>query len=270
MESKKIQNLQVRLNSLKTQSDDFLTWYLNQTIKDPVFCQDEEKILLPYEGKDVEFIMKLFKIYLNEFYPDYELNSKDLPIIQYLVDIVAGIVPKKGLIIRGTIGSGKTLLMFLWLHFRQNILNNDVPNSYWPDEKGKAKYSILTPEKIIREFKEREYQFINQDHGNILFLDDIGELAEINNFGTQINLLSEIILNRYNKFKLNPDLEIYATTNLTSKQLTEVIGERAFSRLMEMAEWNIGLIVGNDRRMCGNIVKKWPEIVWKDYRKLDI
>lgn len=252
---------------METESDEFLKKYIRRTAQNPVIMREGERIFLPYSDKNPKFILRLFRLFLEIFYPKFELDEENEP-LKYLVNIVAGTASKNGLAVRGTVGSGKTLLILLWLKFRQTILNNTKPHPYFHNDLLELNYCMLTPAKLVEKFKKVEYDAFNQSSADILFLDDVGELADVNNFGTRINLLAELIQNRYNKFKYNTRLELYATTNLTSKQLAAVIGERAFSRLMEMVEWNAGLLVGNDRRLSGNILNQWPQIKWKNDNKL--
>jgi DNA replication protein DnaC len=268
MEPKQFQKLRQKMNTLLTESDQFINWLVTKAVHHPFVKCDRDIVYLRYTGKDMTFIFRLFKAFISKHFPNFILDAKNSSIIEYLISITTGKAPKRGLILHGTVGTGKTLLLILWIEFRTIFLENSKPDLGMLNGLRSTEYCFYTSGDLIREFNKEGHEFFNYKHGDILILDDIGEQAEINNFGTKINLLSEMITSRYSQFKQDSTLELYATTNLISNQLKNVIGERAFSRLYEMCEWNEGLLNGQDRRFSDNPVKRWPPINWHKRRML--
>ena len=276
-----LEELRRRISTLQTQSDDFLHRYihaLNRSKFYPVNAPIEQRQYIGYQGDNPDLMMRLFKIYIEHFYPDFVLNNTNMRAAEYMAMIAAGKAKKRGLILHGPVGTGKTLLILLWTEFRQNVLTPTRPGKGYDYRTGNLKtkevdatFHLFTNSRLVRIFTERgegRFMFLEQRHGDILILDDIGMNTEGNYFGAKTNVLAEIIYNRYDQFKHDSEMEIYATTNLTSKQLTEIIGERAFSRSVEMAEWNAGSITGNDRRRTDNPVKIWPSPKYEEAKKI--
>jgi DNA replication protein DnaC len=267
-----MENWQEVPNTLQIQSDDVLRRYISAVAKTkfwPPNAPPEQTHYLGYQGDDPDLMMRLFKIYIELFYPDFVLNDDNMRAAEYMAMIAAGKAEKRGLLLHGPVGTGKTLLLFIWTDFRQKILTTVRKDKIYKKEVG-AKFCLLSSGELIRLFTEHgesRFTFLNDRFGDILLLDDIGINTEGNYFGAKTNVLAELIYNRYNKFKFDSEMEIYATTNLISKQLSDVIGERAFSRLVEMAEWNAGSITGSDRRRSSNPVKEWPMIQKGEVKK---
>lgn len=267
----KQENWQTAISTLKTQSDDLLRQYVCTVAESKLWPKDaspQDQQYIGYKEDEPELMTRMFRIYADIFYPDFVLDKTNLAAVEYLAKIAARKAEKRGIILHGPVGTGKTLLILLWTEFRQKIMTTTrdgriwVMDHYKPGKVNAQFYSFTSGEliKIFIEKGEDRFSFLEKKFGDILILDDIGVKTEGNYFGAKTNVLAEIIYNRYNQFKQDPEMEIYATTNLLSKELTEVIGERAFSRLVEMAEWNKGNISGNDRRLGNSLVKVWPII----------
>lgn len=225
---------------------------------------------MPYIGNDKEFIFKLFKLFLEIKYPNFSIDQNNLPAIKHLIKIAVNADEKKGLILHGAVGTGKTALMLVWLDFRQTVLCYGQKNqrSISLIESGMIeemlKVSTYVPTELVSRVTKDGYSLINdirKEHRNIaLFVDDMGLATTVTHYGSSINIIEQLIYARYDASKTNPNLEFYATTNLTWQSLRSLIGERAFSRLMEMASWNQGLLAGEDRRNKPNQLKQWPTL----------
>jgi len=261
-----------QLSTLETASDEFLHWYIKQNLQSNDYPSGNnrsnkyEPVYLPYQGNDFSFILRLFKDTITRHKKDFIIDQTNEKAIEYLAGIVAGTVKKQGIILHGGVGSGKTLLLIVWTRFRQRLLNQRVLmiNNY----KGyrEIEYCYFTPSDLTRLFIKHGYSLFEKDFGEILILDDIGISTEGNYYGTKTNILEEIIFARYESFKRNNGLELYCSTNLLSTQLAEVIGDRAYSRLLEMVEWNDGAILASDRRQEEHVME-WPKIWTKDIFK---
>jgi len=224
---------------------------------------DNTNVYLPYDGRDEDVILILFKGYIEIEYPEFVIDDSNLQVIKSLINITAGNAQRNGLILRGSCGVGKTALLKLWLNFRLVVLSPfDKKISiahHYRDEKKVLKIVFLDPSTLMSRFAKEGYSFFENHFGDILFIDDLGLTTNVNHFGTITNILEELIYCRYSKTKELPTCELYGTTNLTSLQLADLIGERAISRTMEMASWNEGLLQGPDRRKSENYLKQWPK-----------
>jgi len=264
----KPQNWQQALKLLPTlseQPDEILRQYIQTVTQSkfwPLNTSPDQRQYIGYQGDDTALMVRLFRIYAEQFDPGFAMDATNQKAVEYLATIAAGKAQRRGLVLRGPVGTGKTLLILLWTKFRQDVLTTKRIDKTYQKEIA-AKFYLYTSSELIKTFTEEgnsRFSFLEYKHGDILILDDIGVNTEGNYFGAKTNVLAEIIYNRYSQFKKDPEMEIYATTNLTSPQLTDIIGERSFSRLVEMAEWNAGSIAGSDRRRIADPVKVWPTI----------
>lgn len=135
---------------------------------------------------------------------------------------------EKGLLLVGPIGCGKT-----------SILKILQKNSFNP-------FRFISCRKIADEYAEFGHSAIANysnrvnvsrrewfNHDNIaLCFDDLGTESEKKNFGNQVNVMAEIILNRYDN--LESKNKTMVTTNLIADQLERTYGARATSRMREM------------------------------------
>jgi DNA replication protein DnaC len=143
-------------------------------------------------------------------------------------DLGEGYSLKKGLLLFGPIGCGKTTLAKLLMH-----------NPFNP-------FKIVSARKIADEFAEHGHSLINHysvlqpvlahdwfNHTHIgLCIDDLGTENSKKNYGNEVNVLAEVILNRYdNRDGIG---KTHITTNISGEQIAEVYGARAASRMTEM------------------------------------
>lgn len=207
--------------------------------------------------------MRLFRGYNRLQFPQFCIDESNIKVIEFLINIAAGTEERKGLIIRGECGVGKTALLKVWLKFRLSVLASPfLKQPIELDELNERlpKIVFFEPMSLLSNFTKEGYDFFAGNYGEIFVLDDLGTTTSINYFGTSVNILEQIILSRYSKFKQNPNFELYGTTNLTTDQLNELIGQRAMSRLTEMSGWKEGLLIGSDRRKDNDRLKEWPKL----------
>lgn len=135
---------------------------------------------------------------------------------------------KKALLLYGPIGCGKTTLL--------KVLQK---NSYNP-------MRIISCRKVADEYAEFGHaaianystpQFVSHrewyGHNTIsMCFDDLGTESEKKNFGNQVNVMAEIILNRYDNIEAKN--QTFITTNLSITDLSKYYGDRARSRMREM------------------------------------
>lgn len=134
----------------------------------------------------------------------------------------------KGILIIGPVGSGKTTILKA---IQRNSFN---PFRFVSCRTVAGDYAEFGTSSIksysnIGDINKRDW-FGHSKIGTCF--DDLGTESEKKNFGNQLNVMAEIILNRYdNSVQKN---KTHFTTNLTAKELKEYYGIRATSRMREM------------------------------------
>ncbi|MBP3944470.1 AAA family ATPase [Sphingobacteriaceae bacterium WQ 2009] len=136
-----------------------------------------------------------------------------------------GINLKKGILLAGPIGCGKTFLFELI----RTIL--DYENQF----------KIKSCRSIVSEYAENGPLVIRQyTRGHIYHqkpfvfcFDDLGAEMNTNYYGTEINVLGEILLTRYDVF-VREGVKTHITTNLSTHEIDVIYGNRARSRFREM------------------------------------
>ncbi len=132
---------------------------------------------------------------------------------------------QKGILLTGPIGCGKTSLMNL-MRF--------VP----PPERN----HIMKPCRDVSfEFIQEGYEVIwrysrmsfKNRHPKIYCFDDLGTEQSLKYFGNECNVLSEILLSRYDYF-ISQGMITHLTTNLLAGEIETTYGNRIRSRLREM------------------------------------
>jgi energy-coupling factor transporter ATP-binding protein EcfA2 len=141
----------------------------------------------------------------------------------------AGISPRKGILLSGPVGCGKSALLSLLDYF-------------FPTEK---QYRIKACREISFELEKDGYSVIaryskgamrnlgGQIIPQIWCFDDLGIDRSVKYFGTECNVMAEILLSRYDQF-VSGGVLTHATTNLSATELEERYGNRVRSRMREM------------------------------------
>jgi DNA replication protein DnaC len=118
---------------------------------------------------------------------------------------------KKGLLLTGGVGCGKTTLMKFFSTNRRQ------------------KYAVKSVRDISYQFAEEGFEMIRQYNQRVWCFDDLGTEGERKHYGDIVNVMKDILLNRYDR-----NMTTHLTTNLTGDQIRECYGERVASRLREM------------------------------------
>jgi len=136
---------------------------------------------------------------------------------------------KKGILMNGPVGCGKTSLMTLI-------------RAFIPQEK---QYALKSVREITFEFEKEGFKVIsrysNQAFCNHPFshayrafcFDDLGIEQPIKYFGNECNVMAEILLSRYDLF-IQKGVLTHITTNLSASELESMYGSRVRSRMREM------------------------------------
>lgn len=155
---------------------------------------------------------------------------------------------RKGILLMGPVGTGKTTIMKIFIEI--------VGRSYGGTElqlfncfrlfqavrDGKDK-----GDAIINRLKGKGVAEQNRKVGRIMepVLDDIGMEPIVKDFGNDTHLSLEIIYDRYDLMEAT-GARTHGTTNLTTEELEDVLGTRAYDRMRAM--FNLVLLDGPSRR----------------------
>lgn len=182
-----------------------------------------------------DFHLRRLRYFISEKleFPEYEITPEIEAIFRFFIE-GQHLARKRGFILHGNVGTGKTVLMKIL--FGYAAFYHYIP---MPD--------FIPVYKILSEFRQSgEPAIARIIESKQLIIDDLGTEDFINVFGSRRNLLQEIIFERYDK---GPDFRTYYTTNLTLQEIQEFYGSRILSRLTETAFWDETTLTGGDRRL---------------------
>lgn len=138
---------------------------------------------------------------------------------------------RKGLLIVGKCGTGKTMLLKIYKEIIKNI-------------KSQA-FRIITANEVVRNFDESGSQALKMYLSHRIMFDDFGSENIGKHYGKDEEVFKTIIEERYNLY-IDKGLPTYLTSNLSMSQIQHRYGDRVSSRIKEM--FNVILLTGNDRR----------------------
>lgn len=132
---------------------------------------------------------------------------------------------RKGILLSGTIGCGKTSLMHLLKAFTYPFYD----------------YKIITCRDVAFSFAKNGYEAMtayNQIQNKSTRLvsycfDDLGAEQQIKHYGNDCNVMAEILISRYEHFIINNSIT-HITTNLSASEIESFYGNRVRSRMREM------------------------------------
>jgi len=175
---------------------------------------------------------------LNEDQEEYYLN-----LMAYFMDKPRNLDRLKGLLILGTVGTGKTMSMevmrkmfggFQMANTRHIARDYAIDGLKTIDKYGRESFG-RTPAGVIDYKKPMKYCF-----------DDFGlESTNVKVYGNVANIMEEIIHDRYEQF-LKHGMMTYATSNLDAEQIKKYYGERTTDRLRQMM--NVISLTGKSMR----------------------
>lgn len=198
---------------------------------------DQYRVIRP---RDIEadLLNELFIDCCREIEPRFVVDEDNQDAIKKITNHIQ--TTGKGILLSGPVGTGKTVLMkgLNQLLYRFNCRYH----SY------KINFYNLPVYKIASGFAAEGFKIFEDgicgdgmmiDGGRMmipladvnvpLLLDDIGVNDVVSHFGNTVNIVSEIIMRRYDR-----GARTYITTNMSIKTLQEHYGERVYSRMKEM------------------------------------
>tara|TARA_Y100001001_G_scaffold150626_1_gene161456 strand:+ start:1663 stop:2325 length:663 start_codon:yes stop_codon:yes gene_type:complete len=177
---------------------------------------DFEKILIYLEAKGKLLFGKDFMIYEED--RDVLFKLSNYAIRDFGSCRKMAIDPNKGVLLSGPVGCGKTSLM--------KLIRYITPH-YRP-------YEIIPARNIVFGFNHIGFRSIEDyGDGNFYCFDDLGVEPDGRHFGTDCNVMGEILLSRYDLF-METGIRTHATTNLNARELEQRYGNRVRSRMRQL------------------------------------
>lgn len=130
---------------------------------------------------------------------------------------------RKGLLLTGPIGCGKTTLLSLIRHLKYPGYG----------------YQLVSARDVCLQFMEQGYQTVRyyssmgQKSPQVFCFDDLGTETSMKYYGNETNVMAEILLSRYDLF-IQKRIPTHLTTNLSATELEKLYGNRVRSRMREM------------------------------------
>lgn len=166
----------------------------------------------------------------------------------------------KGIMLRGSVGTGKTLLFKGILHLYHSLSFFTCTSDYYK-QSGTMSFTTMTSNKIAEMFSldgwiaftknqyDRKSVPVDLAGGN-LFIDDIGSEPVAAHYGQILNVIAELLIRRYEERAKDISMDrlffTFATSNLSADQLKQLYGLRVYDRMKEM--FNDIVLPGESRR----------------------
>lgn len=194
-------------------------------------------------------IMNYYPMVAKKMVPDFVIDSDNSNQLEYVENYFNGTInPKKGLLITGSVGTGKTTFFKIAKEYNRSrsypydlriCPSFDICKDFMKDGyDGYGKYVEFT----ISEIQRGIYNGAKEIE---LVIDDLGYDKPIQYFGNTVDITGELILRRYENF-VRYGNRTHATSNLDVKDLKERYGIRVYDRMIEM--FNIVVLTGGSRR----------------------
>lgn len=150
-----------------------------------------------------------------------------------------GLSPQKGLMLRGNVGSGKSILFRIW----DDLIKGD-------DSRFFSKMVFTSCEKVAKQYAKGGDAFIERygelavrydvssthpdKHSRyVVSFDDLGNEEAKNHYGNFKEVMVDVINHRYD-WMVEMGLHTHLTTNLTWQEIADRYGARVESRLRQM------------------------------------
>lgn len=182
-----------------------------------------EDLITWLESKGKELYGNHFKIVEEDYPIIYKLIAYFIKDEQACFQL--GVNLKKGILLSGPIGCGKTSIMNLMKYLTSS----------------EFKFSIKPCRDISFEFIQDGYNVIHKyskgqlykSEPKIYCFDDLGLENNLKYFGNECNVMAEILLSRYDIY-ISKRIQTHITTNLSASEIEAQYGNRVRSRMREL------------------------------------
>ena len=205
-------------------------------------------------GSEVMGINKSKRIFFdtaNSLHPGYTIDEENKTVIQALLKYFTGnpdfetsmefpgLSLRKGILLAGNIGTGKSMLMGILRDCRLSGKHFGIKPC-----RELAQNFALEGVRGIELCGLRAVRYVNgrQKIGHMLF-DDLGAEKPAVYYGNTVNVMEEILLDRYEHF-IKHGLLTHITTNKDLSELEALYGSRVVSRMHEMFNF---LVLGGEQ-----------------------
>jgi DNA replication protein DnaC len=186
------------------------------------------------KSNKLEYYIEVFEKKGKElFNPEFRIHPEDYEILYKLLIFFtkdkAGadkykISLRKGILLSGPVGCGKTTLMSLFRFFIE------APNRFIMKSCRDISFEFIQDGySVIQKYSRNAFQL---NDPKIYCFDDLGTENNLKYYGNECNVMAEILLSRYDLFILR-QMITHITTNLNSGEIEELYGTRVRSRLRE-------------------------------------
>lgn len=222
---------------------------------------EREKPLTPADISE-KLIKEMFIASCKKFTWSFDIDANNEKVIELFIQYLrrderflkadSSFRFSKGLLLRGHVGTGKTVLMkgFSHLKLQLNFFNITSDERFYNPPANNI--LCITSNDIVQRYSLDGYLIFEQAVGERkipyvdlirqpIIIDDIGSEPEAVYFGSKLNVIAEVILKRYEKVAMT-----HATSNLDADSLGKVYGIRILDRMREM--FNDITLTGDSRR----------------------
>lgn len=191
---------------------------------------------------DTPFLLDNSNLFVYKMLCYYFSNDSEFVTMANSLDIKNSSLDK-GILLVGSIGVGKTVLMKLFSRNQRQVFAmktaKSIADMFQTEGEASLQQLLVCPPLPVNDSSN----FYHSKMG--LCIDDIGTEELKNHYGNRKNVVGDLIELRYANGNVGPLLHL--TTNLTGEQLKDFYGDRVASRLRETM--NIMEIKGKDRRI---------------------
>lgn len=231
--------------SMKAESDYSLTGLMAS-----IFGQQKQRKVIPYPLK-VEDAKRLFtaimqrELSVNE--KEFVVESINAEIFGELVKYFTGNESKlnanKGIYLYGPVGRGKTLIMQSLMVMCAAI---EKKLEAAGEKYSSQKFQIINAKSIVNELAQnKKPEAMKRYYSGVWCIDDFGAEDGYKLYGNDLNVVGDIIIERYQKYQQS-GLLTHATSNIMPEEWKQKYGDRVESRLHEM--FNVVKLLGEDKR----------------------
>lgn len=234
-----------KINAVNQSEKDFSLEGLVSTI-----APKKRKIIpYPVPVEDAEkFFWKIFENELTvnqeELIMEVENRAKVSELIKYFTGNPCKLNPYKGIYLFGPVGRGKTLIMKCLM-----IMCNRIEEKLEAAQKPFTSngFMMLDCKAIVAELENTKNKAnLKQYYTGLWCFDDMGvEDEKLKLWGNQINVIADIIFERYKRYD-NFGTLTHATSNIKSEDWPKKYDDRTESRMRQM--FNLIVLAGIDKR----------------------